>query len=54
MNERCAGAIEALAWVLKVLDGVDDVVRIRRRIEGVRDQLLHGVAVDFGQKMDVH
>lgn len=44
MNDRCAGAIEALAWVLEVLPGD---LEVKREIEAARDDLLHGVAVDF-------
>jgi hypothetical protein len=51
VNERCAGAIEALAWVLYLTGQTGDVGRVRRAVETVRDELLQGVAVDFRNRL---
>jgi hypothetical protein len=53
LNDRAAGAIEALAWVRTLLEGADNVAKIRREVETVRDELLHGVAVDFRERLKI-
>lgn len=51
MNERCAGALEAIAWFKNLLDSTGDVRKVRREVEQVKDELLRGVAVDFRQRI---
>jgi hypothetical protein len=51
LNERCAGAIEALAWFENLLDSTGDLGKVRREVKQVKDELLRGVAVDFRQKI---
>lgn len=51
MNERCAGAIEALAWFRHLLDSHSDLHRIRRELAAAEDELLNGVAVDFRERI---
>jgi hypothetical protein len=51
MNDYANGALEALAWALNLLDQTDDVGRVRRQLEGARDDLLARVSVNFRQKL---
>jgi len=51
MNDFARGALEALAWVLNMLEDMEDPNRIRRQVEGARDDLLRGVSVDFRQRL---
>lgn len=51
MNERCAGAIEALAWFECLLDNVGDLAKIRRQVEDARQDLMRGVAVNFRDRL---
>ena len=45
MNEYVHGALEALAWVLGLLQETEDFGRLRSQREGARDDLLAGVSV---------
>jgi hypothetical protein len=47
VNDYAHGALEALAWVLNLLEETNDTARIRRQVEGARDDLLAGVSVNF-------
>jgi len=40
MNDYVYGALEALAWVLGLIEDSDDVGRVRRQVERARDDLL--------------
>jgi len=51
VNDYARGALEALAWILAMLDDGGDVGRIRRKVEGARDDLLRGISVDFRQRL---
>ena len=42
MNDYAHGALEALAWTLNLLEETEDLGRIRRQLEGARDDLLAG------------
>jgi hypothetical protein len=45
--------LEALACVLNMIEEGDDGARIRRQVEGARDDLLRGVTLDFRQKLRI-
>jgi len=51
LNDYARGALEALAWILAMLEDGGDVGRIRRKVEGARDDLLRGISVDFRQRL---
>lgn len=51
MNDYAHGALEALAWTLNLLEETEDLGRIRRQLEGARDDLLAGVSVNFRQRL---
>jgi hypothetical protein len=51
MNDYARGALEALAWVLNMIEDGDEQVRIKRQVEGARDDLLRGVTLDFRQRL---
>ena len=51
MNDYAHGALETLVWVLNLLEGTNDTARIRRQVEGARDDLLAGVSVNFRQRL---
>lgn len=51
MNDYAHGALEALAWTLGLLDETQDLGRIRRQLEGARDDLLAGVTVNFRKRL---
>jgi hypothetical protein len=42
VNDYAHGALEALAWTLTLLEETEDLGRIRRQLEGARDDLLAG------------
>lgn len=54
MNDRAGGAIEALAWVLTLLDRTENPDRLRREVASARDDLLQGVSVDFRERIKFH
>jgi hypothetical protein len=47
MNDYAHGALEALAWTLGLLEETEEVGRMRRQLEGARDDLLAGVYINF-------
>ena len=51
MNDYARGALEGLAWVLNMLEDGDDTSRIKRQVEGARDDLLRGASIDFRQRL---
>jgi hypothetical protein len=51
MNDYVHGALEALAWTLNLLEETGDLGRIRRQLEGTRDDLLAGVTVNLRQRL---
>jgi hypothetical protein len=51
MNDYARGALEALAWVLGMIENGDASARLRRQLEGARDDLLRGVTLDFRQRL---
>jgi len=51
VNDYAHGALEALAWVLNLLDQTRDRGHLRRQVEGARDDLLAGVSVNFREKL---
>lgn len=55
VNEHCAGAVEALSWVLQVLEQAVvknlDLASIITEVEHIHDELLRGVAVDFERRV---
>jgi len=55
MNDRCMGAIEALAWVLNLLEQAVlkklDLPSVIGEVEHVHQELLSGVAVDFERRV---
>jgi len=51
MNPRAEGAIEALAWVLHLLDNVDDISGMREAVSSAREDLLCGVSIDFRDRI---
>jgi hypothetical protein len=55
MNDHCAGAIEALAWVENLLEEAAikklDIGSIMDEVEHVRQELMRGVAVDFEKRI---
>jgi hypothetical protein len=51
MNDRAAGAIEALAWILNLLERNPAPERLRSQVEAARDDLLQGVSVDFRERI---
>lgn len=55
MNERCAGAVEALAWMRNVLELAvirnRSLVDVIDEVEHVHDELMKGMAVDFEQRV---
>ena len=51
MNDYAHGALEALAWTLGLLEQTEEISRIRRQVEGARDDLLAGVTVNFRQRL---
>jgi hypothetical protein len=51
VNDYAHGALEALAWALNLLEVTEDLGRIRRQLEGARDDLLAGVSVNFRQRL---
>ena len=54
MNDYVHGALEALAWTLGLLEETEDLGRIRRQLEGARDDLLSGVSLNFRQRLKTH
>lgn len=53
LNDQAVGAIEALAWVLSLLDGHPSIERIRNEVASARDDLLQGVSVDFRERIRI-
>lgn len=55
LNERCAGAVEALAWMRNVLELAvirsKSLVDVIDEVENVHDALMKGVAVDFERRV---
>jgi hypothetical protein len=54
MNDYAHGALEALAWTFGLLQETEDLSRIRRQIEGAKDDLLAGVSINFRQRLKGH
>jgi hypothetical protein len=54
MNDYAHGTLEALAWTLNLSEETEDLGRIRRQLEGARDDLLAGVTVSFRQRLMTH
>ncbi len=52
MNDYAHGPLEALAWVLGPLEETEDPHRLRRNLEGARDDLLSGVSVNFRDRCE--
>jgi len=56
MNEYCRGVLEALGWVLELLDGVRDVEgveELRRKIRAAIEELVKGSGSDLADKLGV-
>jgi len=53
LNDYARGALEALAWVLSLLDELQDPRMIRRQVEGARDDILRGSSIDFREKIKI-
>ena len=53
LNDYARGALEALAWVLSLLDELQDPRVIRRQVEGARDDILRGSSIDFREKIRI-
>ena len=53
MNDYARGALEALAWVQLILDGVqlEAVDDLKRRVSAAKEELLTGAAVDFSERI---
>ena len=49
MNDYAHGALEALVWILDLLEETEDLRRIRRQLERARDNLLAGASGSFRQ-----
>jgi hypothetical protein len=47
LNDYARGALEALAWVMSILDEP----KVRCEIEGARDDILNGTSVDFRRRL---
>ena len=56
MNDYCRGVLEALGWVLELLDGVRDaggLEDIRRKIRAAIEELVRGSGSDLADKLGV-
>jgi len=56
MNEYCRGVLEALGWVLELLDGVRDeegVEELKRKIRAAIEELVRGSGSGLGDKLGV-
>jgi len=56
MNEYCRGVLEALGWVLELLDAVADVdglEDVRRRIRAAIEELVRGSSSNLADKLGV-
>jgi hypothetical protein len=51
MNDYARGALEALAWILGMINNSAALKAIRQEIEGARDDILNGAAVDFRRRL---
>jgi hypothetical protein len=51
MNDYAHSALEELAWTLNLLEETEDLWRIRRQLEGARDDMLAGVTVNLRQRL---
>jgi len=58
MNDRCAGALEALAWVENLLEYAAlkklELPEVMDEVENVRQELMRGMAVDFEKRVFSH
>ena len=53
MKDYTQGALEALAWVQKMLNDGLPIEQIKREIRKAKEDILAGVAVDFKRKLNV-
>ena len=56
MNDYCKGALEALAWVQRLVEDVDPVdarswARFVGELQAVKEEILRGIAVDFRSRL---
>lgn len=53
LKDYTQGALEALAWVQKMLNDELPIEQIKREIRKAKEDILAGVAVDFKRKLNV-
>jgi len=56
MNDYCRGVLEALGWVLELLDGVRDMEgleTVKRRIRTAIEELVRGSGSSLADKLGV-